>query len=189
MDREKAWMLLTTYTKTESLIRHALAVEAAMRFYAKVYDKNEDYWGITGLLHDFDYETFPDEANHPYRGNEILKKEGYPEEMCKAIMGHASYTGVARDTLLAKTLFAVDELAGFIMAVTLVRPSKSVHDLTLKSVKKKFKTRAFAAKVSREEISQGIRELGVEETEHIQRVIDALKVVAADIGLSGSPAS
>jgi len=187
MEREKAWMLLTTYTKTESLIRHALAVEAAMRFYAKIYDKNEDYWGITGLLHDFDYETFPDEANHPYRGNEILEKEGYPEEMRKAIMGHAAYTSVPRDTLLAKTLFAVDELAGFIMAVTMVRPSKNIHELTQKSVKKKFKTRAFAAKVSREEISQGIQELGVEETEHIQRVIDALKTVAGDIGLAGSP--
>lgn len=188
MDREKAWQLLTTYTKTESLIRHALAVEAAMRFYAKIYNEDEDYWGITGLLHDFDYEKFPDEKNHPYRGNEILEKEGYPEEMRKAIMGHASYTGVARDTLLAKTLFAVDELTGFIMAVALVRPSKSIHDVKPKSVKKKFKTRAFAAKVNREEIFQGIQELGVDETEHIQRVIDSLKSVADEIGLSGSPA-
>lgn len=188
MDREKAWQLLTTYTKTESLIRHALAVEAAMRFYAKIYNEDEDYWGITGLLHDFDYEKFPDEKNHPYRGNEILEKEDYPEEMRKAIMGHASYTGVARDTLLAKTLFAVDELTGFIMAVALVRPSKSIHDVKPKSVKKKFKNRAFAAKVNREEIFQGIQELGVDETEHIQRVIDALKSVADEIGLSGSPA-
>ena len=189
MDREKAWRLLTAYTKTESLLRHALAVEAAMRFYAKIFKENEEYWGITGLLHDFDYETFPDETNHPYRGNEILEKEGYPEEMRNAIMGHAGYTGVPRDTLLAKTLFAVDELAGFIMAVTMVRPSKSILDVTPKSVKKKFKTRAFAAKINREEIFQGIRELGVEETEHIQRVIDALKVVADSIGLGGAPAS
>lgn len=186
MDIEKSWQLLISYTKTESLIRHALAVEAAMRFYAKIYNEDENYWGITGLLHDFDYESFPDEENHPYRGNEILEKEGYPEEMRRAIMGHAGYTGVSRDTLLAKTLFAVDELAGFIMAVAMVRPSRSVHDVKPKSVKKKFKTRSFAAKVSREEILQGIQELGVDETEHIQRVIDALKTVAINIGLAGS---
>lgn len=187
MNREKAWELLTRYTKSESLIRHALAVEAGMRHYARHFGKDEEYWGITGLLHDFDYEAYPDERNHPYRGSEILKKEGFPEEMRRAIMGHASYTGVPRDTLLAKTLFAVDELAGFIMAVALVRPSKSIHDVKPKSVKKKFKTHAFAAKVNREEIAQGIAELGVDETEHIQRVIDALRMVAADIGLEGEP--
>lgn len=185
MNREKAWNLLTQYTKTESLIHHALAVEAAMRHYARYFHEDEEYWGITGLLHDFDYEAYPDEQNHPYRGNEILEKEGYPEELRRAIMGHASYTGVPRDTLLAKTLFAVDELTGFIMAVALVRPSKSIHDVKPKSVKKKFKTRAFAAKVNREEIAQGIAELEVDETEHIQRVIDALRTVAADIGLEG----
>lgn len=185
MEREKAWTLLTTYTKTDSLIKHALAVEAAMRFYAKHYGEDEDYWGVVGLLHDFDYETYPDEQNHPYRGNEILEKEGYSEEMCRAIMGHASYTGVPRDTLLAKALFAVDEIAGFIIAVALVRPSKNIHDVKPKSVKKKFKTKAFAAKVNREEILQGIRELGVDETEHVQRVIDALKTVASEIGLAG----
>ena len=186
MDRNDAWQLLTQYTKTESLIRHALAVEAAMRHYAKIYNEDEEYWGITGLLHDFDYESFPDEKNHPYRGNEILEKKGYPKEMRRAIMGHADYTGVARDTLLAKTLFAVDELAGFIMAVALVRPSKSVHDVKPKSVKKKLKTRAFAAKVDRDEIAKGIEELGVDETEHIQRIIDALKSIAGELGLDGS---
>ncbi len=184
-NREKAWRLLTSYTKTDSLIRHALAVEAAMRYYAGYFHEDVEYWGIVGLLHDFDYERFPNEENHPFRGSEILEKEGYPEEMRRAIMGHASYTGVPRDTLLAKTLFAVDELAGFIMAVALVRPSKSILDVSPKSVKKKFKTRAFAAKVNREEIQLGIQELEVDETEHIQRVIDALKPIAKEIGLEG----
>ena len=188
MNRENAWKLLNRYTKSESLIRHALAVEAAMRYYANIYNEDEEFWGITGLIHDFDYETFPDEKNHPFRGNEILEKEGYPEEMRTAIMGHAGYTGVPRESLLAKTLFAVDELAGFIMAVALVRPSKSIHDVKPKSVKKKLKTRAFAAKVNREEIARGIRELGVDETEHIQRVIDALKPIAKELGLDGTPA-
>ena len=186
MDREKAWNLLCKYTKTESLRKHALAVEAAMRHYADFYGEDIELWGITGLLHDFDYEMYPDEENHPYRGNEILEKEGYSEEIRQAIMGHASYTGVARDSLMSKVLFAVDELTGFIIAVALVRPSKSIFDVKPKSVKKKFKTKAFAAKVSREEIRQGIEELGVDETEHIQRVIDALKTIADDLGLSGS---
>jgi putative nucleotidyltransferase with HDIG domain len=184
-DREKAWQLLTAYTKTDSLIKHALAVEAAMRHYAGYFNEDKDYWGVVGLLHDFDYERYPDEENHPYRGNEILEKEGYPEELRRAIMGHASYTGVSRHSLIAKTLFAVDELAGFITAVALVRPSRSIMDVKPQSVKKKFKTRAFAAKVNREEIRQGIEELGVDETEHIQRVIDALKTVAEEIGLAG----
>jgi putative nucleotidyltransferase with HDIG domain len=184
-DREKAWQLLTAYTKTDSLIKHALAVEAAMRHYAGYFNEDKDYWGVVGLLHDFDYERYPDEENHPYRGNEILEKEGYPEELRRAIMGHASYTGVSRHSLIAKTLFAVDELAGFITAVALVRPSRSIMDVKPKSVKKKFKIRAFAAKVNREEIRQGIEELGVDETEHIQRVIDALKTVAEEIGLAG----
>lgn len=188
MNRENAWKLLNRYTKSESLIRHALAVEAAMRYYANIYNEDEEFWGITGLIHDFDYEAFPDEENHPFRGNEILEKEGYPEEMRTAIMGHAGYTGVPRESLLAKTLFAVDELAGFIMAVALVRPSKSIHDVKPKSVKKKLKTRAFEAKVNREEIARGIRELGVDETEHIQRVIDALKPIAKELGLDGTPA-
>ena len=186
MDREKAWKLLNEYTKTDSLIKHALAVEAAMRHYAEYYGEDPDYWGVVGLLHDFDYEMFPDAQNHPYRGNEILAREGYPEEMRKAIMGHADYTGTERDTRLAKTLFAVDELAGFVIAVALVRPSQSVYDVTPQSVRKKFKQHSFAAKVNREEIRQGIAELGVEESEHIQRVIDALKTIAKDLNLEGN---
>ena len=185
MDREKAWNLLCKYTKTESLRKHALAVEAAMRYYADFYGEDVELWGVTGLLHDFDYEEYPDEENHPYRGNEILEEEGYPEEMRQAIMGHASYTGVPRDSLMAKTLFAVDELTGFIIAVALVRPSKSILDVKPKSVKKKFKTKSFAAKIDREEIKQGIEELRVDETEHIQRVIDAMKTIADDLGLAG----
>jgi putative nucleotidyltransferase with HDIG domain len=186
MDRDKAWNLLTTYTKTESLIRHALAVEAAMRHYAKIFGQDENLWGITGLLHDFDYEAYPDEQNHPYRGNEILAREGYPEEVRTAIMGHASYTNTPRDSLLAKTLFAVDELTGFVIAVALVRPSKSIFEVEPKSVRKKFKDKAFAAKVNREEIHQGTAELGADETEHIQRVIDALKTIANELGIAGN---
>lgn len=185
MNREKAWNLLCEYTKSDSLRKHALAVESAMRHYAEYFGENPELWGIVGLLHDFDYEMYPDEKNHPYKGNKILAEKGYPEEVQKAIMGHASYTGIPRDSLMAKTLFAVDELSGFIIAVALVRPSKSIMDVKPKSVKKKFKQKAFAAKVNRDEIKQGIEELGVDETEHIQRVIDALKTIAGDLGLAG----
>ncbi len=186
MDRNHAWQLLCQYTKTESLLKHALAVEAALRHYARHYHQDEEYWGITGLLHDFDYEMYPDEHNHPYRGNEILSRAGYPEEMRTAIMGHAGYTNTPRNSLLAKTLFAVDELSGFVIAVALVRPSKSILDVEPRSVQKKFKDKAFAAKVNRAEIKQGITELGVDETEHIQRVIDALKGIADQLGLAGN---
>ncbi|HDN59643.1 MAG: HDIG domain-containing protein [Candidatus Marinimicrobia bacterium] len=185
MNREEAWKLLCEYTKSENLRKHALAVEAAMRLYARKFGEDEEKWGIVGLLHDFDYEMYPDEKNHPYRGYEILEKEGYPEDVRKAILSHASYTGVPRDSLMARTLFAVDELTGFIIAVALVRPTRSIHDVTVKSVKKKFKQKAFAAKVSREEIKQGIKELGVDEDEHIQNVIDALKSIAKELGLEG----
>lgn len=184
MNREDTWKLLCEYTKTDSLRKHALAVEAAMRHYAKIYGEDVEKWGITGLIHDFDYEQFPNEADHPYKGAEILRQKGYPEDVIQAVMGHASYTGTKRETLMAKTLFAVDELAGFIMAVAMVRPSKSVMDVASKSVKKKLKQKAFAAKVNREEIQQGIEELGVDQTEHIQNVIDALKGVAKALGLA-----
>ncbi|MCK9559905.1 MAG: HDIG domain-containing protein [Candidatus Marinimicrobia bacterium] len=185
MNYSQAYELLCQYTKTESLRKHALAVSAAMRHYARIFNQDEEYWAVTGLLHDFDYEMYPDEENHPFRGNEILANLGYPEEMRAAIMGHASYTGVMRESLLAKTLFAVDELSGFVIAVALVRPSKSIFEVEPRSVRKKFKDKAFAAKVNREEIRQGIAELGVDETEHIQRVIEALKSVADELGLAG----
>jgi putative nucleotidyltransferase with HDIG domain len=185
MDRKAAWDLLCQYTKTDSLRKHALAVEAALRHYARHYREDEEFWGITGLLHDFDYEKYPDAKHHPWEGNVILAGAGYPEEIRQAIMGHAAYTGTPRDSLLAKTLFAVDELSGFIIAVALVRPSRSILDVTPKSVKKKFKQKAFAAKVDRDEIMQGIKELGVDETEHIQRVIEALQSIASELDLVG----
>lgn len=182
MTREQALVILKEYTKSESLLKHAYAVEAAMRAYADKFAEDPEYWGITGLLHDFDYEMYPQE--HPARGNVILKERGVDAPMLEAIMGHAAYTGVARKTLLAKTLFAVDELCGFITAVTLVRPTKALSDVKVKSVKKKLKDKRFAAKVNREEIRQSAEELGVNFEEHIAFVVDALKPVAAELGLA-----
>jgi len=181
--REEAWELLNDYTKKEGLIKHALAVEAMMRAYAKKFGEDEETWGVVGLLHDFDYEKYPTAADHPFRGNEILKEKGFPEELRNAIMAHAPYTGVPRDTLIAKALFAVDELSGFITAVALVRPSKKVADVKVKSIRKKFKDKAFAAAVSRDDIKTGIEELGVDETEHLQLCIDAMAGVAVQLGL------
>lgn len=185
-DRQKALNILQEYTKSDSLLRHAYAVEQIMRKYAKKYGADEEKWGITGLLHDFDYEKYPTAEEHPFVGNKILKEHGYEDEILEAIMGHAEYTGVPRTTLLAKTLFACDELTGFIFAVTYVRPSKSVNDVKVKSVTKKLKDKGFAAKVSRTDINNGIEELGVDRAEHIQFVIDALKEKAKELGLAGS---
>ncbi|MDP7475677.1 MAG: HDIG domain-containing protein, partial [Candidatus Marinimicrobia bacterium] len=173
--RAEALALLHEYTKSDSLRRHALGVEQAMRKMAEKYNGDTDMWGLTGLLHDFDYEMYPTLEEHPYKGNAILKEQGYPESICNAIMGHATYSGVPRDTDMAKALFAVDELTGFIFAVTYVRPSKSILEVQPKSVKKKLKQRSFAASVSRDDIFQGIDELNVDVTEHIQFVIDALQ--------------
>jgi len=183
MNREQAWELLNEYTQKDSLIKHALAVEAAMRSYAKKFNEDEDAWGIVGLLHDFDYEKYPTAQDHPFRGAEILREKGVDENWIKAILGHADYTGVERDTLMAKTLFAVDELTGMITAATLVRPSKKIDDLTVKSVKKKLKDKAFAASVNRDDIQKGVDELGVDLSEHIQFVIDAMKSQAEALGL------
>ena len=184
--REDAWHLLSEYTKSESLRNHARAVEQVMRAYARKRGENEDLYGIVGLLHDFDYEKYPTMEEHPYKGAEILRERGYPEEVITAIMGHANYTGVPRDSLLAKTLFACDELAGFMFAVTFVRPSKSIHEVRPKSVKKKLKQPSFAASVNREDIEQGIAELGVDRDEHIQFVIDAMKEIDEELGLRGN---
>src|SRR2546423_10946540 len=185
--REEAWELVCEYTKGDSLRKHALAVEAAMRAAAKKYggaDADPDEWGIVGMLHDFDYEMFPDpEAGHPFKGANILCGRGYPDRIIKAIMGHATYTGVPRDTQMAKALFATDELCGFLVACALVRPSRSLDDMEVKSVKKKLKDKAFARSVNREDIYQGVQELGVELDEHIRFVIDALKPVQKEIGL------
>ncbi len=185
--REEALNLLYEYTKSDSLRRHGLGVEQVMRKMAEKMGGNIEEWGMTGLLHDFDYERFPTMEEHPYKGNEILKEKGYPDSVCEAIMGHATYTGVPRDSDMAKALFAVDELTGFIFAVTYVRPSKSVLDVKPKSVKKKLKQRSFAASVNRDDIYQGIEELGVDLTEHIQFVIDALSENAEELGLKGPP--
>ena len=183
--REDAMKLLYEYTKTDSLRRHALGVEQSMRKMAVKYNGDPNEWGITGLMHDFDYEMHPTIEEHPYIGNEILKSKGYPESITQAIMGHATYTGVSRDTDMAKALFAVDELTGFIFAVTYVRPSKSIYEVKPKSVKKKLKQKSFAASVLREDIFQSVEELGVDLTEHIQFVIDALAEKAEELGLKG----
>ena len=183
--RESALALLHEYTKSDSLRRHALGVEQAMRKMAEKYSGDPDEWGLTGLMHDFDYEMYPSMEDHPYRGNEILIENGYPETITRAIMGHATYTGVPRDTDMAKALFSVDELTGFIFAVTYVRPSKSIFEVKPKSVKKKLKQKSFAASVLREDIYQSIEELGVDMTDHIQFVIDALKEKAELLGLKG----
>lgn len=184
--RENAWQLLCKYTKSDSLRRHALAVEQVMRKLANKYDEDSDIWGITGLLHDFDYEQFPSMEEHPFEGNKVLEELGYSKEIRRAIMGHASYTGVPRDTLMAKALFSCDEITGFIFAVTYVRPSKSIHEVKVKSVKKKLKQKSFAASVNREEVEQGIMELGVDRNEHIRFIIDALREKAEEIGLAGT---
>jgi putative nucleotidyltransferase with HDIG domain len=189
MDRNAAWQLLTTYTTKENLLKHALAVEAAMRAYARLYDEDEELWAVTGLLHDIDYEQHPTKEEHPFAGVEILKSNGYPEEVIQAVMAHAPYTGAKRETKLAKALFAIDELTGFIVAVTLVRPSKSIHDVKVKSVTKKFKDRSFAALVNREDIEEGAKDLGLETAEHVAVVLDAMKGIAEELGLEGTPSS
>ena len=184
-NREEALALLNQYTQSDSLRRHGLGVEQAMRKMAEKYGGDVDEWGVTGLLHDFDYEMYPTLEEHPYKGNKILKEKGYPESVCRAIMGHATYSGVPRDTDMAKALFAVDELTGFIFAVTYVRPSGSIQEVTPRSVKKKLKQKSFAASVNRDDIFQSIEELGVDLTEHIQFVIDALVEKAHELGLAG----
>ncbi|HPE68667.1 MAG TPA: HDIG domain-containing protein [Thermotogota bacterium] len=183
MHREDALGLLKEYTTKEQLIKHALAVEASMRFYARKWGEDEESWGVVGLLHDFDYERFPTPETHPYEGAKILRERGFPEEWIQAILSHAEYTGVPRDTLLAKTLFAVDELSGFIVAVALVRPSKKIEDVSVKSVKKKMKDKSFAAAVDREAIEKGVQDLGIPMEEHVQNVIDALKEASDSLGI------
>ena len=184
--RDEAWELLCEYTKGDSLRKHALAVETAMRACAKRYgdaDADVDEWGLVGLLHDFDYEKFPSADQHPFTGANILCGRGYSERFIRAIMGHATYTGVPRDTDMAKALFATDELCGFLVACALVRPSRSLDDMEVSSVKKKLKDKHFARSVNREDIHQGVEELGVELDEHIRFVIDALKPMQKEIGL------
>jgi putative nucleotidyltransferase with HDIG domain len=183
--REQAWATLTEYTKSEALRRHALAVEAAVRAYARKFGEDEELWGIAGLLHDFDYEIHPTLDEHPQAGASILREQGYPEEIVQAILSHASHTGIPRETPLQKTIFACDELAGFVHACGLVRPD-GIDTLEPKSVRKKLKQPSFAAKVNRGEIYEGALELGVDLDEHIVFVIAALKPIAAELGLRTS---
>jgi putative nucleotidyltransferase with HDIG domain len=185
--REEAWSLLCEYTQKDGLRKHALAVEAAMRAYAKKYGEDEELWGTTGLLHDFDYERWPDAENHPFRGVEILAQRAYPEAMRQAILGHAPYSGVPRESLLAKSLYACDELAGFIVAVALIKPSRSLHDVDVASVTKRLKEKAFARGVHREDVYRGAEELGVPLEEHVATVIAALQAEAKALGLAGYP--
>lgn len=183
VDREAAWNLLCEWTESEALRKHALGVEASMRAYARKIGEDEAYWAVTGLLHDMDYERYPTREDHPFRGVDALRDAGYPEEMLQAILGHASYSGVPRTTPLAKSLFAVDELSGFVVAVALVRPSKKLDDVTVKSVKKKLKEKSFAKGCDRDEIAQGAAELGVDMDEHIQTIITALQGISDELGL------
>ena len=186
--REAAWGLLTEYTRSESLRKHALAVEACMRAYARKLGGDEELWGETGLLHDFDYERWPSLDDHPYRGNEILAERGWSDEIRRAIMSHAEYSGVARVSPMEKALFACDELAGFITACALVKPGKSLAEVEAKSVRKKMKDKAFARSVNREDIVNGAADLGVELEEHIAFCIEAMQGIAGELGLEGSAA-
>ena len=224
--REAAWELLTEFTQSESLRKHALAVEACMRAYARklgtqpeadkghereghdlgraaigandsgalapegvTHSSDEELWGVVGLIHDFDYERWPTAEEHPYKGNEILKERGYSDEIRRAIMSHAEYSGVTRDTPMEKALFACDELAGFITAVALIKPGKSLAEVDVKSVRKRMKDKAFARKVNRDDIVNGAKDLGVDLDEHIGFCIDALKPIAKELGLDGSAAN
>jgi putative nucleotidyltransferase with HDIG domain len=188
--REEAWELVNEYTQNRNLVRHMLAVEAAMRAYARKYGEDEDLWGTVGLIHDFDYERNPDLSieGHPVVGARILREQGWPEEIVRAVLAHASeYTGVQPNSQMEKALVAVDELTGLLVAVALVRPSKDIRDITkIRSVKKKWKDRSFAAAVNREEIEHGCQELGVDLwTEHVPLVLEAMKEIAPDLGLDG----
>src|SRR5215468_8029586 len=187
-DRAAAWCLLTEFTQSESLRKHALAVEACMRAYAKKFSGDENLWGVVGLLHDFDYEKYPSLDDHPYRGNEILKERGYSDEIRRAMMSHAEYSGVSRDSAMEKVLFACDELAGFITACALVKPGKSLAEVEAPSVKKKMKDKAFARSVNRADIVNGAADLGVDLEQHIAFCIEAMKGIAGELGLDGSAA-
>ena len=185
-DRAAAWSLLTRFTQSESLRKHALAVEACMRAYARHFGEDENKWGVIGLIHDFDYEKWPSPEDHPFKGCQILEEAGYPEDIRRAILSHADYSGVPRESKLEKTLYACDELAGFITAVSLVKPGRSVHEVDTKSVRKKMKDKAFARSVSREDIVNGAAALGVDLDEHIDLCIRAMQERAGELGLAGT---
>ncbi len=185
MNREEALSIVKKYVKNPNLVKHMLAVEAAMRFYAKKFNEDEEKWAVAGLLHDFDWEIHPTMEEHPSAGEPLLREMGVPEDIIRAVQSHATHTGITRETLLEKALFACDEVTGLITAVALVRPSKALYDLKTKSVKKKWKDRSFAAGVNREEIEQGAEQLGVDLWEHVANVILAMDEIADDLGLAG----
>jgi putative nucleotidyltransferase with HDIG domain len=188
--REDAWRLLCEYTQNENLRRHALGVEACVRAYARKLNADEELWGLAGLLHDFDYERWPNAehsptSGHPSQGSQILRQNGYPEELVHAVLAHADYTGVPRTSPLDHVLFACDELSGFLVACTLVKPTRSIHDVETPSVKKKMKDKAFARGVNRDDIRKGAEELGVSLEDHIAFCIGAMRGIAPQIGLNG----
>jgi putative nucleotidyltransferase with HDIG domain len=185
MDRTEALQIVRDYVKIENLVRHMLAVEAAMRFYAVKYGEDPDTWGITGILHDFDWEIHPTLEQHPMAGAPILRERGVPEEIVRAVLSHADHTGIPRTTHMEKALYACDEITGLITAVALVRPSHSLSDLEASSVKKKWKDRAFAAGANREEIAHSAQEFGIELWEHVSNVILAMRTIAPELGLAG----
>ncbi len=185
MQRTDALEIVHEYIKNENLFKHMLAVEAAMRFYAEKLDQDADLWGLVGLLHDFDWEIHPTIEKHPTAGAPILRERGVPEEIIRAILSHANHTGYPRETLMQKALFACDEITGLITAVALVRPSRSLMDLKVKSVKKKWKDKHFAAGANRTEMEEGAQEFGVELWEHVGNVIEAMRRIAPELGLAG----
>ncbi|MGQ0600132.1 MAG: HDIG domain-containing metalloprotein [Anaerolineales bacterium] len=185
MNREHAYAIVTEFVKNDNLIKHMLSVEAAMRGYAVKYGDDPDYWALAGLLHDFDWEVHPTLEQHPQAGAAILRARGVPEDIIRCIQSHAPHTGIPREKVMDKALFAVDELTGLVTACALVRPSKSLHDLTAKSVKGKWKDKAFAAGVNRADIERGAQELGVDLTEHITFTIESMRVIAPQLGLDG----
>ncbi len=192
--RDDALALLHEYTQSDSLRKHMLAVECAMRAYATKFGEDPERWGLAGLIHDFDYEKFPNAEHsategHPAHGVRVLRDKGWPEDILQAILGHATYSGVARETRMAKALFAVDELTGLITATALVRPSRSVNEVEARSVRKKMKDKAFARGVNRDDVINGAQDLGVELDEHIQFVVDAMRASAESLGLAGSPST
>jgi putative nucleotidyltransferase with HDIG domain len=186
LTREQAWALLTEFTQNDNLQKHALAVDAAVRGYARQFGEDETAWGVTALLHDFDYDRYPDLADHPFKGAEILRERGYPEWLIRAVLSHADHTGVARETRLEHTLFACDEMAGFVTAAALIRPSKSLLDLEAKSVVKRMKEKAFARAVNRDDLRRGAEEIGVPLDEHVANVIGFMRLEADALGLRGT---
>lgn len=185
MTREEAYQLMCEWTASESLRKHMLAVEAAMRFYARKFGEDEETWAVVGLLHDMDYEKHPSKEEHPYQTVKLLRERGEPEAIVRAILAHADYSGVTPETPMEKTILAVDELCGFLTAVALVRPNKSLLDVEVSSVKKKMKDKAFARQVSRDDISRGAALLGLTLDEHIANCLEAMKAVAGELGLAG----